>query len=77
MGMTVTKERIDASVRNIDTRKADVEAKLVELEYEIALAIRQGAVGEQFTWTQTFDHHGKDKDDPWIAVLTVAKVGSS
>ena len=59
-------------------RKADVQAKLCELEYEIALAIRQGASGEQYTWTQTFDHHeAKKPDEPWIAVLTVAKVGSS
>jgi hypothetical protein len=52
--------------------KAAVAAKLDELVIEITLAVSQGASGDQFTWTQTFVP--KDPDEPWIAVLTVAKV---
>jgi hypothetical protein len=58
-------------------RKADVEAKLAELEYEIALAIRQNAMDEKFTWMATFSGPtpaaGKP-EKPWIAVLSVGKV---
>jgi hypothetical protein len=57
-------------------RKADVEAKIAELEYEIALAIRQGVMDEKFSWMATFSERsapGKP-EQPWIAVLSVGKV---
>jgi hypothetical protein len=57
-------------------RKADIEAALAELEYEIALAIRQGAMKDKFQWMATFhaNHVPGQPEEPWIAVLSVGKV---
>lgn len=54
-------------------RKADVESALADLESEIALAIRQGAMPDKFQWMATFP----TPDAPWFAVLTVGKVGEN
>jgi hypothetical protein len=58
-------------------RKADVAARLAELEYEIALAIRQGAMEDKFNWLTTFSGPSKTgregPEEHWIAVLTVGK----
>lgn len=60
-----------------DERKADVWAKLAELEHEIALAIRQGVMDETFNWTTTFSVPSSPLGKPeqlWIAVLTTGRV---
>lgn len=54
-------------------RKADMPAQLTELEFEIALAIRQGSMPTTFNWTETFE--GPD-GEPWIAVMTIGKVSN-
>jgi hypothetical protein len=55
-------------------RKADVAARLAELEYEIALAIRQGGMEDKFNWLATFSGPTEAKpEEHWIAVLTVGK----
>ena len=57
-----------------EPRKADVEARLAELEYEIALAIRQGGMEDKFNWLATFSGPTEAKpEEHWIAVLTVGK----
>ena len=55
-----------------EQRKADIEAELAELAFEIELAIEQGAMPEDFRWTTTFE--GPD-GEPWIALLSIGKVG--
>jgi hypothetical protein len=58
-------------------RRADVEARLAELEYEIALAIRQGQIDEKFNWMATFSGRAPQQgqpEEPWFAVLTIGKV---
>lgn len=51
-------------------RKADMPAQLTELEFEIALAIRQGSMPSVFDWRETFE--GPD-GEPWLALLTIGK----
>jgi len=71
----------NASVTMIDDsppeeRRADIEGKLVELEHEIALAVRQGVMKDKHTWMATFpalSTPGKPEEG-WIAVLTMGKV---
>ena len=58
-------------------RKADTEAALAELEYEIALAIRQGVMKDKFQWMATFAGPPEAQGESmsaWIAVLSVGKV---
>jgi len=51
-----------------------LRARLAELEYEIALAIRQGAMEDKFNWLATFSGPTEAKpEEHWIAVLTVGK----
>jgi hypothetical protein len=57
-----------------EERKADMEAELAELDFEIALAIRQGVMPDNFQWTMTTE--GPD-GEPWIALLTIGKVGDA
>lgn len=52
-------------------RKSDIEAQLTELKFEIDLAIQQGAMPDNFQWTDAI--HGPD-GEPWIVLLSVAKV---
>ncbi len=54
-------------------RKADMEAALTELKFEIDLAIEQAAIADNLNWTTTFI--GPD-GEPWIAVLTIGKVSA-
>jgi hypothetical protein len=54
-------------------RKADVEARLAELEYELHLAIAQGEMAKPFRWTAVINVDGKP---PYIALLSVAPVGT-
>jgi hypothetical protein len=54
-----------------EERKADMEAALVELEFEIALAIKQGLMPDNFQWMASAI--GPD-GEPWFAVLTIGKV---
>jgi hypothetical protein len=56
-----------------EERKADVDARLAELEHELFLAIKQRLIEESFQWKAAIDM-GPDKD-PWIALLSVARVG--
>jgi hypothetical protein len=51
-------------------RKADLEAALAELAYEIDLAVRQG-LPELFQWETTMK--GPD-GQTWTAILTIGKV---
>lgn len=55
-----------------EERKADMEAELAELKFEIELAIKQGVMPQKFNWTETFE--GPD-GEPWIALMTIEKVG--
>jgi hypothetical protein len=57
-----------------EERKADMEAALAELDFEIALAIKQGAMPDNFQWTTTAE--GPD-GEPWFAVMTIGKVSST
>jgi hypothetical protein len=59
-----------------EERKADVEGRLAELEYEIALAIRQGAIEAKFTWLASFSGRSTpgQPEECWFAVLTVGQV---
>ena len=57
-----------------EERKADMEAELAELNFEIDLAIQQGAMPNTFNWTATFN--GPD-GEPWIAVLTIGRVSAA
>jgi len=54
-----------------EERKADMEAELAELKFEIDLSIQQGVIVKDFQWTDTFI--GPD-GEPWIALLSVGKV---
>jgi hypothetical protein len=49
-------------------RKADMEAALAELAFEIELALKQGRIADAFHWMMTAT--GPD-DAPWIAALTI------
>jgi hypothetical protein len=55
-------------------RKADLEARLAELEYELHLAIAQGALTKPFRWTAAINVDGKP---PYIVLLSVAPVGEA
>ncbi len=55
-----------------EQRKADMEAELAELKFEVDLAIQQGAMPDNFQWSDTF--MGPD-GEPWIALLSISKVG--
>jgi hypothetical protein len=58
-----------------EERKADMEAALAELEFEINLAIQERRVPDNgFDWQETFT--GPD-GEPWIALLTIGKVEKS
>jgi hypothetical protein len=57
-----------------EERKADMEAALAELEFEIALAVKQGVMPDKFQWTETLT--GPD-GEPWIALMTIAKVSKT
>jgi hypothetical protein len=58
-----------------EERKADMEAALAELEYEINLAIQSGRIpDDKLDWQETFT--GPD-GEPWIALLTIGKVEKS
>ena len=57
-----------------EERKADMEAELAELDFEIALAIRQDAMPDHFQWTTTIE--GPD-GEPWIVLLSIGKVGKA
>lgn len=64
-----------------EERKADIEGILAELEYEIALAIKQGVMPSPLKWTAAFDVGTPDANGvvksptkPWIALLTVSEV---
>jgi hypothetical protein len=50
-------------------RKADVEAAIAKLEFELELAIRQGGLDPKFAWMAIL------AAGSWFAVLTVGKVG--
>jgi hypothetical protein len=56
----------------------DLEAKLVELEYEIGLAIQQGVINQRFLWRRVLPGRqeiaGPDTKERWVAVLTVRKL---
>jgi hypothetical protein len=54
-----------------EQRKADIEAELAELAFEIELAIEQGAMPENFHWST--EATGPD-GEPWIVLLSVGKV---
>jgi hypothetical protein len=56
-----------------DDRKADIEARLVELEHELWLAISQGALVSPLQWTAAINVDGKP---PYIVLLNVAPVGT-
>jgi hypothetical protein len=56
-----------------EERKADMEAQLAELQFEIELAISQGMMPKTLNWTVTAE--GPD-GEPWIAVLTIGKVSA-
>ena len=53
-------------------RKADMEAELAELAFEIELAVKQGLMPEDFRWTITFE---APDGEPWIVLLSIGKVG--
>jgi hypothetical protein len=54
-----------------EERKADMEAELAELDFEIALAIKQGLMPEDFRWMTT----AKGPDgEPWIVLLSIGRV---
>ena len=56
-------------------RKADMQAALAELDFEINLAIQQGRIpDDKLDWQETFT--GPD-GEPWIALLTIGKVEKS
>jgi hypothetical protein len=63
-----------------EERKADMEGMLAELEYEIALAIKQGVMPKGFQWTAAVDSMIPDGNvaasptKPWIVLLTVSEV---
>jgi hypothetical protein len=52
-------------------RKADIDAQLAELKFEIDLAIQQGAMPDNFQWTDAIQ--GPD-GEPWIVLLSIGKV---
>jgi hypothetical protein len=55
-----------------EERKADMEAELAELDFEIALAIKQGSMPNNFQWmTEAIGPDG----EPWIALLSIGRVG--
>ena len=54
-----------------EERKADMEAELAELDIEIALAIKQGLMPEDFRWMSTAE--GPD-GEPWIVLLSIGRV---
>lgn len=58
-----------------EERKADMEAAVAELEHAIWLAIKQGVIKDRFEWTQAIEVAGEP--DPFIALLTVGRVGES
>jgi hypothetical protein len=57
-----------------EERKADMDAELAELDFEIALAIKQRLMPDNFQWMVTVE--GPD-GEPWIALLSVGKVGDA
>ena len=60
-----------------EQRKADIEAALAELKFEIDLAISQGAMPSNFTWQSDFEGPPEtqgESSQPWFAVLTIGKV---
>jgi hypothetical protein len=54
-----------------EEKKADVDAALAELEYQLWLAVKQGVIRESFQWAATLTAEGRE---PWIALLSVAEV---
>ncbi len=56
-----------------EQRKADMDAQLAELKFEVDLAIQQDVMPDNFQWTDTF--MGPD-GEPWIALLSIGKVYS-
>jgi hypothetical protein len=56
----------------------DLEAKLVELEYEIGLAIQQGMIRPRFVWRRILPGRqevaGPETKERWVAILTVRKI---
>jgi hypothetical protein len=54
-------------------RTADVQAILVELEYEIWLAAKQGRLNDGLSWKAVIDV-GEGKD-PFFVVLTGGAIG--
>ena len=54
-----------------EERKADMEAELAELDFEIALAIKQGLMPNNFQWTATAE--GPD-GEPWVVLLSIGRV---
>lgn len=57
-----------------EERKADLNAAFAELEFEINLAIQESSIPVPCQWAETFT--GPD-GEPWIALLTVARVRAS
>jgi hypothetical protein len=55
-----------------EERKADVEAAIAALEYELWLAIRQGSLVGELKWTKAIDPPGAT--NPYVVLLTVAEV---
>jgi hypothetical protein len=54
-----------------EQRKADMDAQIAELKFEIDLAIQQGSMPVRFEWNDAME--GPDRE-PWIVMLTIAKV---
>jgi hypothetical protein len=57
-----------------EERKADMEAALAELEFEINLAIQDGSIPVPFQWKATFT--GPD-GEPWFAAMTIGRVSAA
>lgn len=57
-------------------RKADMEAALAELAFEIELAIKQGLMTDKFQWMTTCSGPpDANAEEHWFAVLTIGSVG--
>ena len=55
-------------------RTTEMEDALAYLEFEIARAIKHGVLPDHFSWQAVFT---TEDGKPWIALLTIAKVGKS
>lgn len=58
-----------------EERKADMDAAVAELEHAIWLAIKQGAIKDDFNWTAAIEVEGLP--DPFFVALTVGRVGEN